>query len=232
MHISGKPLLLDRKSMVLFFDNWHEGIIGIVASRLVKKFSRPTVLITLQNGSGRGSGRSIPGFDLYNGLMQCAATLEGFGGHAMAAGLTIKRENIPEFREKFESVVQNAGIDDLFTPFIDVDSEIRFTMITDKLIDELEQLKPFGTGNAEPLFLAKGLQVVQSQIIGEHHRKMVLKQKNDPANKVFQAIQFNIDTDEDPEKEYDEIIFRLKWNRYNRKKTVQLIIEDTIPGIS
>ncbi len=232
MHISGKPLLSERKTMVLFYDNWHEGILGIVASRLVKKFFRPTVLITLQNGSARGSGRSIPGFDLHDGLMQCADTLESFGGHAMAAGLSIKPEKIPEFREKFEAVVRNAGIDEQNARLIEMDCELRFNMITDKLMDELEELKPFGTGNTEPLFLANRIRVVQSLIIGGNHRKMVLKQNNDAAGKVFQAIQFNIDADKSPEKEFEEIIFHLRWNRWNGNKTVQLIIEDAVPGTS
>ena len=227
IHISNNPQLLEKKTIVLFCETWHEGILGIVASKLARKFFRPVALVTLQNGSGRGSARSIPGFDLYRGLTACQKTLEEFGGHAMAAGFSIKPENIPYFKEEFEAVVKKATNGGHFTRIYSVDTEICFDMVTAKLLDELDQLKPFGNGNEEPLFLAKRIKVVQSRIIGTYHRRMVLKQYGDPTRKTIQGIWFNVDPTSESKDEYDEIIFHLHWNRWNGNKTPQIVIQDT-----
>lgn len=232
IHIANNPRLLEQKTMVLFCETWHEGVLGIVASQLARKFFRPVVLITLQNGLGRGSARSIPGFDLYRGLADCRETLEDFGGHAMAAGLSIKTEKIPDFKEQFECIVKSAVQEIRLARSYTVDAEIRFDMITDKLMDELEQLKPFGNGNAEPIFLAKKIMVVQSREVGVHHRRVVLKQKGDPTRKSIQGIWFNIDPSAESEDQYEEMIFHLRWNRWNGNKTVQFVIQDVKVGDS
>ncbi len=226
-HLRRNPHLLQQKSLVLFCKNWHEGILGIVAARLVRQYFRPVVLIMEQNGLGKGSGRSIPGFDLYDGLLQCAELLESFGGHAMAGGLTLKPETIPDFQKSFENVVQHMTDADDFIPSVSIDSEIRFNLITDKLMNELEGLKPFGNGNAEPLFLAKHVKAVQSGIVGETHRRMVLRQYSDNTNKSLNAIQFNIDPEIPQKNDFEHIVFRLRWNRWNGNKTAQIVIEDT-----
>ena len=230
IHIHHNPQLLEKKTISLFCETWHEGILGIVASRLVRKFFRPVVLITLQNGLGKGSARSIPGFDLYNGLTACADTLEDFGGHAMAAGLSIKPDHIPNFKEKFEMVVKTQTNEDLFTRTYFIDTEINLEMITDQLMNELELLKPFGAGNPEPLFLAKNIKIVQSRVIGEHHRRLVLRQKGKAGRNTIQGIWFNVDPVKRLEDEYDEIIFNLRWNRWNGSKTAQIVIQDAKNG--
>lgn len=225
-HIRGNPRLKEQKSLAMYCETWHEGVLGIVASKLVRRFSRPTVLVTLQNGIGKGSARSTPGFDIYEGLTKCADLLEGFGGHAMAAGITLKPENFLLFKEKFESVVRDHSGDAAPVNVLPIDCEIRFDMITDKLMDEMEMLQPFGTGNEEPLFLARNVRVVQSHIVGEHHRRLVLKQVNDPVGKRIHGIHFNVDPGPVPDSDYDEVVFRLRWNRWNGNKTVQIIVED------
>ena len=227
IHLHNNPQLLERRTIVLFRESWHEGILGIVASKLARKFFKPVALITLQNGCGKGSARSIPGFDLYKGLKACRNSLEDFGGHTMAAGFSILPDHIPQFKEKFEAVVQETTNGDHFIQIHSVDAEIRFDMVTDKLLDELDQLKPFGSGNEEPLFLAKNIKVVQSRLIGSYHRRMVLKQNGDPTHKVIQGIWFNVDPDLESEDQYDEILFHLRWNRWNGNKTPQIVIQDT-----
>ena len=224
--IKQNPDLLTQKSLVLYNQNWHEGILGIVASRLVRRFTKPVILVATQNGRGRGSARSIPGFDLYEGLQRCENFLEGYGGHAMAAGLSLKTECLPDFVSQFESVVCDLTQPEDFIAQVVIDFEMPFNLITEKLLAELEFFKPFGKDNPEPLFVSHHIKVVQSHIIGQHHRRMVLKQEGDFSNSVFSAIQFNIDPRSPKPSCYDHILYRLKFNRWNGKKSVQLVIED------
>jgi single-stranded-DNA-specific exonuclease len=217
--------LLQKKTLVLSNQGWHEGILGIVASRLAKKFFRPVVLISTKDGIGKGSGRSVPGFDLYDGLMNCASDLENFGGHSMAAGLKIKNENITLFQENFEKNANKQTINPV--PVITIDYELNFDDISDTLIDDLEALKPFGAGNHEPLFTAKNIKVLSSKIVGENHRNMLLKQNSSSKGKGFNAIHFNIDKSKPLNDGFDKIAFRLRWNHWNGTKKAQIIIEET-----
>ena len=225
--IKRNPDLLNHKSLVLYDKHWHEGILGIVASRLVRKYTKPVVLVATKNGMGRGSARSIPGFDLYKGLQQCEHILEGYGGHTLAAGLSIKTECLPDFVTQFETAVCDLTQPDDFTAQISIDYDLPFSLITDKLLMELEFLKPFGKDNPEPLFLSRHIKVDQSHIIGRNHRRMVLKQEGDFSNAVFSAIQFNVDPRAEKPEHFDHILYRLKYNRWNGKKSIQLVVEDT-----
>jgi len=219
--------LLQKKTLVLSNQGWHEGILGIVASRLAKKFFRPVVLISTKDGIGKGSARSVPGIDLYDGLMACASDLENFGGHSMAAGLKLKDENINLFQENFEKVVKNMTKKINLVPVITIDYELNFDDISDTLIDDLEALKPFGAGNHEPLFTAKNIKVLSSKIVGENHRNMLLKQNSSSKGKGFNAIHFNIDKSKQLNDGFDKIAFRLRWNHWNGTKKAQIIIEET-----
>ena len=226
-HIKNNPHLLRKNTLVLAHQDWHLGILGIVASRLMKKYFRPVVLITTTDGIGKGSARSIPEINLYEGLSACADDLETFGGHSMAAGLKIKTENIDRFKNHFENIVSRMANPVDFIPKIAIDYRLDFGNISDKLIDELESLKPFGIANHEPLFMTKEVHVVSSKYVGDHHKQMVLKQKIGKTGKTFNAIQFNVDTRIPLKDTFDQMAYRLRWNRWNGRKNAQIVIEET-----
>ena len=229
LNLQHTPGLLGQYSLVLAHPDWHIGILGIAASKIVDRFFRPVVLISTKSGIGKGSARSIPGFDLYNGLSACADDLENFGGHAMAAGMTIKANKIDRFRKHFEDIVQQMTLPNDFVPTVFIDAELDFNDITPRLIDEIEALMPFGIGNPEPLFMAENIQILTSKIVGKKHRRMVLSQSKTPGTQTFQAIQFNIDPDRPCPENFDRIAYRLRWNRWYGKQTPQLVVEDTQP---
>lgn len=224
--IENNPSLLHRQSLVLSREGWHAGVLGIVASRLMQNYHRPVVLISLQDGIGKGSARGVEGLNLYDALADCHSFLENFGGHAMAAGLQIREEKIADFQNAFESVIQRTTSPDDLTPAIHIDCELDFTSISDDLIDELELLMPYGTGNPEPLFLARNVKVLNSKIVGQNHRRMILSQASGYARTTIPAIQFNLEADDTQKTSFDQIVFRLRWNRWNGKKSAQMVIED------
>lgn len=226
------PHLLQKKTLVLTHQDWHLGVLGIAAARIMQKYFRPVVLITTTAGIGKGSARSIPGVDLYKGLMACADDLENFGGHSMAAGIKIKTKKIAQFQTKFENAIDNMTKSDDFIPKISIDYELDFDDISDALIDEIESLKPFGSGNPEPLFMSRNVKVASSKIVGKNHRRMLLKQASENVGKTYNAIHFNIDPSIPLKEHFDQIAFRLRWNLWNEKKTSQLIIVEVKPGFS
>ncbi len=225
--IQRNPDLVDRKTIVLVGGDWHEGVIGIMAARIAKKFFRPTILISVNDGTGKGSGRSIQGFDLFKGLSTCSDDLEVFGGHAMAAGLTIKQENIDRFKENFEQSAASMTSSQDYVRTVSIDLELNFELINDNLINELETLAPFGTGNPEPLFLAANLKIIKSFIVGESHKRLVLKQPPTGKGAVMNAIHFNPPEDAYTAETINQIAYRLRWNRWMDKKTPQLVIAET-----
>lgn len=175
-------------ALVLSSEIWHPGVIGIVASRIAEEFYRPTALVSIKDGIGKGSARSIPGFDLHAGLSECRDLLSGFGGHKYAAGFTIEAGKIPEFRERLSSLVlEQMGLRG-FVRTLMVDSAIKIDELTRGLMEELEKLAPFGQGNPEPRLGAKGLKVISSRIVGRNHLKLQVRQGNGSA---FGAIAFN-----------------------------------------
>ena len=225
-YLKVNPSLLKKNTLVLAQPDWHLGILGIVASRVVKKYCCPVVLITTADGVGRGSARSISGVNLYDGLCACAVDLESFGGHSMAAGLKIKTEKIERFESKFENFVGDITKPDDFIPKIYIDYELAFDDISKGLIDEIESLNLFGTGNPEPIFMARNITVVFSKIVGKHHRRMLLKQSGGNTGTTLHAIHFNANTGIPVKQGFDRIAFRLRWNRWNGRKTAQIIIEE------
>ncbi len=228
LHLSENPAELLRRSLVLSGEHWHEGVLGIVAARLATRYYKPVVLISTRSGIGKGSGRSIPEFNLHKGLtISCADQLESFGGHSMAAGLSIRPENIDKFKNTFDRSVVDMTDDLELAGKITIDRELRFGEITGPLIDEIEALKPFGNGNDEPLFMACGVQVKQNRIVGDRHRRMLLEQVDDTTGRSFSAIQFNIDPQRKPPELFDRVAFRLQWNRWNGRKEAQLLVEET-----
>jgi len=226
-HLKQNPDLLQKNSLVLSDRNWPLGILGIVAARIMKQFYRPVVLVTTADGIGKGSARSIPGINLYKGLFACGDHLETFGGHSMAAGLKIRDENIEPFKTRFEHVVSRMAGPLDFIPKITIDYRLDFTDISDRLMDELELLKPFGIGNHEPLFMAENIGIASSKQVGGHHRQMVLKQKTGEAEKRFNAIQFNAGSTGFEKNHFEKIAYRLRRNRWNGRKSAQIVVEET-----
>ena len=225
-YIGNNPDALEHQSIVLSHQSWHQGVLGIVASKMVEKFNRPVVLFAEKDGTAKGSGRSIPSFNLYEGLKACSKALEGFGGHSMAAGLSIKIDNIGLFKKEFENTVIKMSLQEDSLPFVSIDHELGFNDVNPNLIDEIDSLKPFGAGNPEPVFLARNVTVISSEIVGEKHRRMLLSQFPGKEEKSYNAIHFNIDPDLDENIFFEEMAFRLRWNRWNGNKSIQLVIEN------
>jgi single-stranded-DNA-specific exonuclease len=188
--VEREPWHSERRTLVLASSDWHPGVIGIVASRLVERFHRPVVLIALdpETGRGRGSCRGIPGVHLYEMLGQCRDVLEGFGGHRMAAGLSIRSDAVDDLAERFEAAVRGATRAEDFVPRVEVDCELRFDEIDDRLMEDLERLEPFGPGNSEPTFLCRRAKVVSRRVVGESHLKLYLRQ----GSRALQAIAFRM----------------------------------------
>ena len=182
--------LTDTGAFILSSDRWHPGVIGIVASRIADEFYRPTALISVKDGTGKGSARSIPGFDLYEGLAQCSDLLLGFGGHKYAAGLTVAEDRIPLLRERLSTVVLDHVGEAGFVRTMTIDAAVTLDDLTFDLLRHIEQMAPFGQGNPEPRLGAKGLEVASVRFVGNgnRHLKMRLRQQN---GRSFDAIAYN-----------------------------------------
>ncbi len=266
--ISLHPEIVKKSSILMADRKWHSGVLGIVASRLAKKYFRPVILISTaslnsQNSNksaisqyATGSCRSVETINIYKALSQCSEFLENFGGHSMAAGISIKAENIEAFAELFEKEVKSLinysestiASDSKVYEYDCVqkmlfDTTLNIDDITETLVSEIEKLRPFGVDNPEPFFCCYDVKVVSDSMIGSKHRKMVLQQHI----KTIDAIQFNIKStiNSDIEinnerkidiidsidsknlpKKFDQIVFRVKINRFNGKNTLQIVIED------
>jgi len=225
-YINKNPDILLCKSIILSHHSWHEGVLGIVASKIVEKFQRPVVLFAQKDDIAKGSGRSTPYFNLYEGLAACSNVLEAFGGHSMAAGVKIKIQNISLFKQVFENIVLKISQPEDLLSERYVDHELLFDDISTDFLDEIESLKPFGTGNPEPIFLARNIRVISSSIVGENHRRMLLCSSSDKKEYFYNAIHFNIDKNLPEKTFYEHIAFRLRWNRWNGNKSIQLVIEN------
>lgn len=225
-HIAETPSILDKKSIILFKQGWHIGILGIVASKLVNTYHRPVILIALDGATGKGSGRSIQGADLYELLNDSSNLLEGFGGHAMAAGLSIKTDNLRPFIESFNSSVnrQLTGTD--LKKEIKIECNILFDDITPSLLDELERLQPFGAGNPEPLFIMDNISIVSSSVVGKNHRRLILKSSESGNDNRILAMHFNTDTTTPYPDYFKHLVFKLQWNYWNNSKSLQIIVHD------
>jgi single-stranded-DNA-specific exonuclease len=216
-------------ALVIAGQGWHEGVLGIVASKLTQKHHRPAVVIGFNNGRGKGSARSIPGLNLYDCLGRCAEDLKAFGGHAMAAGLQLEADRLARFEKHFEAAVAASSVGADLTPRLSIDCELYFNEITPRLVDEIEALQPFGSGNPPPLFMAQDIVVATSQTVGQRHRRFKLRQRGN-RRESFNAIWFNVDPGNPYHKRYNQIAFRLQWNRWNGTQNIQLLIEAVSGG--
>jgi len=217
----------DLKSTVLFKDDWHKGVIGIVASRCIDKFYRPTVILTESNGKATGSARSVDGFDIYAAIAECSDLLDQYGGHMYAAGLTLDINKVEAFKEKFEQIVAAKISDDQLIPLIEIDCEIDLGDIDFKFYNVLEQMAPFGPGNMQPVFVSHQLHVTgRPRILKNQHLKFYVKQYDE--EKAMEAIGFGL-------AEYYDLIasgmrfsmaYYIEENNYMGNKTLQLRVKD------
>ena len=213
---------------VVYQEDWHKGVIGIVASRLIETYYRPTLVFTKSGDKLAASARSVKGFDVYNALEACSEHLEQFGGHMYAAGMTLKEENYPDFKKAFEKVVSETIHPDMLFPEISIDAELDFTEITPKLIRILKQFEPFGPLNMTPIFISKNINDTgypKNMGSEEAHLKLFVKQNN---SEGIAAIGFglgnkiNLVTDKKP----FDAVYCLEENEWNGKVTIQLRLRD------
>jgi single-stranded-DNA-specific exonuclease len=225
-YLQDEPKELEKKSLILSSHDLHEGVLGIVASRLMEKYYRPVILISFKEGLGKGSGRSIPGINIYDALETCSGHLLNYGGHSMAAGIQIKSGQYMQFKNAFEQTVAILSENVAPGPILEIDYELNFDMITDKMVNELNSLQPFGPQNPEPVFLTKHIEIVYSKILGRNHRKIMIKQRNSSTtSQIFSAIWFNADQGLFNKKFIKEIAYKLRKNYWNGGHSIQLIIE-------
>jgi single-stranded-DNA-specific exonuclease len=218
----------NRFSTVVYQENWHKGVIGIVASRLVENYYRPTIVFTKSGEKLAASARSVKDFDVYNALEACAEHLEQFGGHMYAAGMTLLEENYENFKNAFEKVVKETIHPDLLTPEISYDAEIELEEINPKLIRLLKQFEPFGPENMTPVFYSKNLKDSgYAKVIGteEEHLKAFIKQEN---SESFGAIGFGLGNKLDlvTNQKPFEAVYCLDENEFNGNVSLQLRLKD------
>ncbi|HMG69128.1 MAG TPA: single-stranded-DNA-specific exonuclease RecJ [Chitinophagaceae bacterium] len=223
--IKGDEILLKGNSTVVFQPHWHKGVVGIVASRLIEHYYRPTVVLTQSGDYAAGSARSVPGFNLYEAIHACKEYLIGYGGHFAAAGMTLELDKIEAFKSKFEAIVSASITPELLMPEILIDSEICFKDITWSLYNIISQMEPFGPENLRPHFLAMNVQDTGfSKILKEQHLRFVLRQ----GNITFTGIGFGM-ADKFPllqTKKPVNIVFKIDENEWNGEKSLQLRMID------
>lgn len=225
---------LTAKSCVLYSEDWHKGVIGIVASRVIETYYRPTIILTESNGKAAGSARSVQGFDVYNAIDKCSDLLTQFGGHMYAAGMTMPIENVAAFRDKFEEVVSKTITEEQLTPEIKIDEEILLGKLKSNSGQEfpkfyriIKQFAPFGPQNMHPLFVAKQVKAKYSKIVGETHLKLSVYDPDFPdflldcigfgLGEYFNDIKYNQSFD---------IAFVIEENTWNNNTKLQLNLRD------
>jgi single-stranded-DNA-specific exonuclease len=213
-------------SFVIYKEGWHPGVIGIIASRILEKYYRPTVMISIIDGIGKGSARSISGFNIYEAIKECSEYLIAFGGHKYAAGLTIEQSKIPDFVKKFNSLAAEKIKPEDLVPLMTIDSEANLSEFNQRFVRLLKLMGPFGPLNMRPVFMSRHLKVVgQPTVVGTNHLKLRLEQDGVAMN----AIGFNLaDIKEDivKNKEFLDCTYVLEEFQWNGKKGIQLRLKD------
>ena len=230
--VEGLEGLADRRSIVLYNEAWHRGVIGIVASRLTEIYYRPAVVLTRTNDLATGSARSVSGFDVYKAIEYCRDLLENFGGHTYAAGLSMKVENVPAFTRRFEEFVSQHILPEQTCAVIDIDAEIDFKDISSKFFSDLKKFNPFGPKNEKPIFCTRHVyDYGTSKVVGRDQEHIKLELVDNKSNNVMNGIAFGqsshvryIKT-----KRAFDICYTIEENTHKRGE-VQLQIEDIKPS--
>ena len=219
-----KNHLDENNSIVLGGKGWHHGVIGIVSSKVTDKYYKPSILLSFEDNIAKGSGRSVPGFDLYEGLAKCEDLLEKYGGHSMAVGLTLKKENLENFKERFEQIAKEKNIKEL-VPIIYIDDELKLKDINMDLVKSLSILEPFGEANKVPLFLIKNLKIDSIRALSEgRHLKLTLRDENF----VINAIGFELGYLAEEYRIGDriDVVGTLEINSFNGFSSIQINMKD------
>ena len=226
----GKKILADpsiarNPALIMWDHKWNPSVLGIAASKLSRKYTKPVVLISTADEPAVGSCRSIESVNIHQAVSGCSPLLEKFGGHAMAAGITIFSKNLDKFRACINRyIVDNYSASD-FKSILDVDGTLHLCDINTQLAEELARMGPFGKSNPEPVFTCSNIKVVSSVIIGSQHRKMVICQENSNTAPQVNAFQFNITDADRPPRRFSRIAFKVKINKF-KKNTCRIIIQD------
>lgn len=224
--ITTNDSLTHAKATVLYKEDWHKGVIGIVASRCIEKFYRPTVILTESNDKVTGSARSVDGFDVYAAISECSDLLEQFGGHMYAAGVTMSVDNVAAFQKKFQEVVARQITDEQLIPSLYIDTVIRLEEIDRKFFNVVNQMAPFGPQNMQPVFMTEQIQATNVKLLKEQHLKFTAKQEG--TNVAYDAIGFGLG-------EYYDLVncglkfqmaFTVEENDFRGHKTLQLFVKD------
>ncbi|MBA3060633.1 MAG: single-stranded-DNA-specific exonuclease RecJ, partial [Nitrospirae bacterium] len=214
----------DERVIVLSGEGWHQGVVGIVASRIAEEFYRPTFILSVEDGIAKGSGRSIPSFDLCRGLAECREFLLSFGGHRQAAGVRLKVENIPLFEKAMQRIVETALSKEDLVPSLEIDADVALSEVNHSLIREIAMLEPFGYCNEEPFLAARKLEVVNPRIVGNNHLKMKLKHGSHSVD----AIGFDMGSTE--VSGAVDAVFTPALNEYNGSSYLQLSLKALRPS--
>ncbi len=227
--IANSEEMKSKKATVLFEPLWHKGVIGIVASRLTETYYRPTVILTESKGFATGSARSVDGFDLYKAIESCSDLLENFGGHMYAAGLTLKIENIPAFKARFEKFVEENITPEQQVPQIDVDLEISLKQINNKFFRILKQFRPFGPGNLTPVFVTKRVfDYGTSKKVGKDQDHLKVELIEEESGSIKQGIAFSMGSCLEQLQTGNpfDICYTIEENLYNGRSTLQMMVRD------
>ena len=213
-----------NNSIVLGGKGWHHGVIGIVSSKVTDKYYKPSILLSFEDNIAKGSGRSVPGFDLYEGLAKCEDLLEKYGGHSMAVGLTLKKENLENFKERFEQIAKEKNIKEL-VPIIYIDDELKLKDINMDLVKSISILEPFGEANKVPLFLIRNLKIDSIRALSEgRHLKLTLRDENF----VINAFGFELGYLAEEYRIGDriDVVGTLEINSFNGFSSIQINMKD------
>lgn len=214
------------KSTVLFKQDWHKGVIGIVASRCIERYYKPTIILTESNNKATGSARSVMDFDIYDAISECSDLLEQFGGHKYAAGLTMSVDNVPAFQEKFEKIVSERITDDHLKPVLEIDDVLELDQINYRFYNILKQMAPFGPGNPEPIFCAEQVYAENIQILKDKHLKFSIVQDNQKGRPLCIAFCFAEYYDLLSSKMRFNIAFGIRENTFRNTSSLQLYVKD------
>ena len=220
----------ENNTIVVAGENWHHGVIGIVSSKITDMYFKPSILLSFEeDGIGKGSGRSIPGFDLHDALMKCNDCIEKFGGHSMAIGITIKRENFEKLKNKLEEIAIEEHINEI-VPVIKIDAKINLAEVNKDMVESLKELEPFGEGNKMPVFAFKNLKIDSIRALSEgKHLKLTLKDNN----VIVNAIGFNMGSLAEDYRIGDKIdvVGTLEINSFNGMDSIQINMKDIMKSI-
>jgi len=215
-----------QKSTVLYKEDWHKGVIGIVASRCIEKYYRPTIILTQSQNKATGSARSVPGYDIYEAISECSDLLDAFGGHKYAAGLTLPLDKVKEFQQRFEEVVSATITEDLLTPVLEIDQELALEAIDDRFYNILQKMGPFGPENMPPVFVTRGINIcAKPKVLKDEHLKFRVKSGS---GRYLDGVAFGLSAFADDlgtGRTFD-VAYNLEMNTYRGEQTLQMMVKD------